>query len=461
MKTWRKISFRIIALVIIAILFASCQKDNDDFDSLDILKKLNSLEGVSAVEIDPQNEYCRSFQVDITQPVDHNNPSGPKFTQRAYLHHVDDDMPIVFAPNGYRSTPTSRQEISTLLQTNLLHVTHRFFYDSRPASLDWQYLTVKQAADDHHNIVTLFKKIYEGKWISSGGSKSGLACLFHKRYYPEDVDATIAYVAPFTFGPNDTRFVEYLQNVGSNECYPKLVGIQQFVLKHRSEMLEVMDQYINTHPNETYTMDRDQLLEITIMDFPFTFWQYYNFSCSSIPDTTGANPADIYSYYTSIVPQSSFSDETLAYYEPYVYQAMTEVGAPAYDFQALEGLLTKIDPNSCDNPNFQLLAPAGADYTFNYTTIPEIYSWLQNYGDHIIYIYGENDPWSAGAIELTGSADALFFMQPGTNHGVKIVNLDNPDVVYQKLEEWLGIEISSAQKSQPVNIEPEEVRFKL
>ena len=68
--------------------------------------------------------------------------------------------------------------------------------DARPGPTDWQYLNVEQAAEDHHLIVSHFKKIYPGEWISYGVSKNGMTALFHKRFYPEDVQATIAMVAP-------------------------------------------------------------------------------------------------------------------------------------------------------------------------------------------------------------------------------------------------------------------------
>ena len=447
---------------ILLLVCVSCKKNqSDNFDNLDLLAKINSLEGVSAVEISPQNGYPRAFQIDVTQPVDHNNPSGAKFTQRVFLSHVDETKPMVFAPNGYRSTPSSGQEIARLLSTNCLNVTHRYFVDARPDPLNWQYLTIRQSADDHHKIVSLFKKIYKGKWISSGASKSGLTPLFHKRYYPDDVDATIAYVAPFTFGLKDPRFPVYLSNIGGSACYSKLKNIQIYVLKHRTEILKLIDNYIKSSTG-TYSLERELLLELYIMDHPFLFWQYFSLDCSAIPDTVTSSTLEIFNHLISINPISSFSNENISFYEPYAYQAVTELGAPAYETGYLKGLLKKVNPDATGNPNYELLAPAGVSFPFNSKTMPEIYSWLQNYGSKIIYIYGKNDPWSGGAIELTGKADALFIMQPGANHRVKIANLDNPDLVYKALEKWLGISITpSTNKSIYFEEEDERTPFRL
>jgi hypothetical protein len=454
------------ALIFVLSLFistlAGCNKESaeEKFNKLDILDKIKTLEGVTVTEIEPKNGYAREFQIDIVQPVDHNNPDGPKFTQRAYLSHVGEAEPMVFAPNGYRSTASSSQELALLCDMNCLNITHRYFYDSRPEPPDWQYLTIRQAADDHHRIVTLFKKIYKGKWISSGASKSGLTALFHRRYYPDDVDATIAYVAPFTFGIKDDRYPVYLRNIGGGDCFSKLMKVQQYVLRHRNEFLSIMNTYIQSS-GIAYSMDRELILELNIMDYPFTFWQYFSLPCSAIPDTATSTVSQIFNHYTSIVPVSNFSDDNIAFFEPYTYQAVSEMGAPAYETGYLEEYLNKVDVNSTGNPNYELLIPAGITYTFNSSTMPDIYDWLQNEGDKIIYIYGKNDPWSAGAIVLTGAADAISIMQNGANHRVKIVNLDDPDIVYDALRSWLGIPLNPSAGKGSSSSSSEDTSFRL
>lgn len=456
-----KTLFKILGLLVLILFLTTCQKDNSDsFDKLDILEKIKTLEGVTATEITPPVGYSRAFQIDVTQPVDHNNPTGATFAQRVYLSFADESKPMILALNGYGARPTSVQEIAGILQANQLHVEHRYFQTSKPSPLDWKYLTVEQSAADHHNIVLLFKKIFKGKWISSGASKSGLTCLFHRRYYPDDVDATIAYVAPFIYGAKDERYPIYLRNIGGGDAFLKMMKVQQYVLKHRAEFLTLINNYIQTNGG-TYTMDRELLLELDIMDYPFALWQYYSPTISPIPDTTTSTPTQIFNHYNSIVPISNFSDNTIAYYEPFTYQSITELGAPAYETGYLNGLIKKFDLNTSGNPNYELVAPKGITYTFNSTTIPEIYSWLQNHGDKIIYIYGKDDPWSAGAIELTGAADAVFVMQNGANHRVTIRSLDDPSIVYNALHNWLGIQITQTKAPSVSADERKDISFRL
>ena len=101
----------------LAILFLviSCQKEEPE-DNRTIQEKLRDLPGIEITEIEPPLGHPYSFQLDITQPVDHNNPDGPSFTQRAYLHHVDESLPIVFGPSGYAVTSRTGQELSGILQ---------------------------------------------------------------------------------------------------------------------------------------------------------------------------------------------------------------------------------------------------------------------------------------------------------------------------------------------------------
>jgi len=452
-----KIKFvQYLFMLLILFQFTNCKRDTP-FEQLDILDKIKTFEGVTVTELQSQNGYPRVFQIDMEQPVDHNNPDGQKFTQRMYLSHIDDNSPMVFAPNGYQSNPNYIPEIAGILNANCLNVSHRYFNDSKPNPENWEYLTIKQSADDHHRIVELFRKIYKGKWISSGASKSGLTALFHRRYYPNDVDATIAYVAPFIFGPKDQRYPEYLRNLGDPDCFQKLTEIQQYVLKHKSEILPLIDAYIKSGSYH-YSLDRELLLELHIMDYPFTFWQYFNLGCNSIPDTTTSTTSVIFNHYNTIVPLSSFSDENTEYYKAFTYQSVTELGAPAYQTDYMINLLTKIDPNDPGNPNYELLAPFGPPFTFNYNTITDIYNWLKANGDRIVYIYGKNDPWSAGAIELSGQTDAVFIMQANANHNVKIKDLDDKELVYSALENWLSITINrstiKSDVSQPAEFKP-------
>ena len=77
-----------------------------------------------------------------------------------------------------------------------------------------------------------------------------------------------------------------------------------------------------------------------------------------------------------------------------------------------------------------------------------------------LYIYGGIDPWTAGAIELTGQTNALKIIHEGGDHRVKIADLDDPEIVYSTLEQWLGISIGEVRNSstQEINVDLEKAK---
>lgn len=92
--------------------------------------------------------------------------------------------------------------MSNLIEGNQILMVHRFFPMATPDPINWQYCNIRQAAADQHRIKELLKDLYPGKWISGGTSKGGMTALFYKRFYPDDVDATVAYVAPIMTRPD-------------------------------------------------------------------------------------------------------------------------------------------------------------------------------------------------------------------------------------------------------------------
>ncbi len=51
--------------------------------------------------IEPGSDFKEAFEIFIEQPVDHHNPDGEKFTQKLYLSHRDESLPMVIEMDGY------------------------------------------------------------------------------------------------------------------------------------------------------------------------------------------------------------------------------------------------------------------------------------------------------------------------------------------------------------------------
>jgi len=126
----------------------------------DLKIKTESLPGIISVEqIESDQEYSEAFKIFIEQPVDHHNPNGKKFRQKFYLSHKDDWLPMVIELDGYNIDYNRKNELATILKCNKIVVEHRYCGESVPDSLIWNYLTIEQAANDHHRIIETMKNI--------------------------------------------------------------------------------------------------------------------------------------------------------------------------------------------------------------------------------------------------------------------------------------------------------------
>jgi len=69
-------------------------------------------------------------------------------------------------------------------------------------------------------------------------------------------------------------------------------------------------------------------------------------------------------------------------------------------------------------------------------------SQVTNQGRALLFIYGENDPYTAAAFELGAAEDSHRFIVPGDNHGARILELDpGPrDQALAALAVWSGVD---------------------
>ncbi|MCK7529883.1 MAG: hypothetical protein MZV63_01870 [Marinilabiliales bacterium] len=45
--------------------------------------------------------FTEAYEINIFQPLDHNNPDGPGFTQQVFLGYAGADRPVVVVTEGY------------------------------------------------------------------------------------------------------------------------------------------------------------------------------------------------------------------------------------------------------------------------------------------------------------------------------------------------------------------------
>lgn len=415
----------------------------------DILDELRAIDGMVVDEQPAPVDGYRLFVMTYRQPVDHRDPAGPTFDQRMTLLHRDYAAPVVAHNSGYFvSTAGRRAQITAMTDGNQLSLEHRFFEPSRPAPANWAALTIEQAASDQHRITQALKaRIYRAnKWLTTGASKGGMTSLFHRRFFPDDVDATVAYVAPLDF-PADAvqsptnRYFVFLENVGTSaSCRQQLKDFQNLALARRAAMKTRMAQ------KASYTiLGADQALEFAVEELPFIFWQYGSQAqCSTIPGAAASDDR-VFKFLDDTIGAASYGDDDISAFVPYYHQSATQLGYPSSDESYLVGLLhPQQDTAAAYVPSGIPVGPYD-----NGAAMTDIQSWIASSGTRIMLIYGERDPWTAGAVDLGAATDSFKFIAPAGNHGSSITSLSAEDsaTATATVLRWAGV--SPAKRTPP------------
>ena len=373
-----------------------------------------------------------TLEIMFEQPLDHKRPGGAKFRQRILLRNSGLDSPVLLGTEGYEAGRIYGGELRTMLGApNLLTVEHRYFGKSMPSPVDWKYLTVKNAADDMHEIVTSFKKLYTGKWVASGASKGGQTALYFKSYYPNDVDATVAYVAPINIGQEDPRIYRWLNTVGDEATRHKIRDLQIGFLKREDEILPLLNVKA-----ADYSMGVNKAYEYGVLEFPFALWQYGT-KPEGLP-SPDASAAELVKAYRQVNAMMYYSDSIIKVFQAFMYQAFTEIGYYNYDIADFKPYL-KSNPNPT---NMDLLPPGTKDgIVYNPATMSFVYNFLQYKANNVIYVYGETDTWSSTQMELIGRTNAVKILVKGAYHNasIRLASPEQKEAVMSALEQWLGM----------------------
>ncbi|MDB4963872.1 MAG: putative secreted tripeptidyl aminopeptidase [Myxococcales bacterium] len=410
----------------------------------DLLGRLRALPGVTAVETPTDTTGFQYIVLQFTQPVDHEDPDGPKFQQEVSLLHRDLGAPMIVQTSGYWDYYLdSPVELTRLLSANQISIEHRFFGSSRPEPADWSKLTIRQMADDQHAIIEALRTIYDGAFVTTGGSKGGMTAVYHRRFYPDDVDGTVPYVAPLSFGAPDLRYSAFVDTLGPAACRQAVRGVAIELLSNRRAMVEsrTTDQ-AQTEGHDYTRIPLAPAVESSILSLEWAFWQYYGVGlCPQVP-VASASDEVLWSFLDQVSPPSDNDDAQVSAFDAYYYQAYGQLGYP-------DSATSYLD---------QYLQFSDADYAGSLpTAIPpydggaamrDIDQWVKAEGDRLLFVYGEWDPWTGGQFELGQATDSLRLVQAKGSHSSRIGRLaaDDEAAAHAKLAAWTGVTPSVVQQ---------------
>jgi len=399
--------------ILLTIIFVFCTRaifaQNYEAQADSALAKLPGVKIISKQVT--HSPFKLEYQLAIKQPVDHTDTTKGYFYQQLHLIHRDFAKPMVMETQGYQGYARGN-ELEKMLHCNNIDVEFRYFNKSKPDSLQWQYLTFEQATADLHHINQVFRSLYHAKWISTGISRGGETALTYRYFYPDDVDATVPYVAPMPNDIEDKRIYNFLDTAGGRAVVAKMKNVQLFLLKHEKEALD--RQSLSTRRLHYKTLGSlGAAFEYAVMEYPFAFWQISSIDPKDIP--TNHNFTDYYNHFVDVFGDdlSGFSDEkAVDPYLPHCYMTW-QTGYYKYNIQPFKACLHYL---SGTNPTAAFLPAAVPRKEYDPEFERKVNAWIATKGNKILYIYGGRDTWTACKPDFGAEVNAKRFIIPGANH---------------------------------------------
>ena len=461
------------------------------------LEKLDGVTGVKVIEpAEGSDFFSERYIVTFEQPLDWKDPSKGTFPQRVVVELCDGAEINVLETQGYCLTdymiPESMRESLNMLgrdmppemislvtkSGNYISVEHRFFGESGPADLSntdtkyWEYFTPENAANDYHRIYTALAPLLGSLWVSVGTSRGGLMTNAYAKYFPEDMSAYIAYVAPCSDGlSGDSMYRFVYEEIGdvtygkeAAETYRGIVtDFQVELMRNKESLLPYLTYYVSEQGMlfRNGPEDIGRVYDLTVLEFAVQVWQYrikQDFSTLKavleMPEDTDElkqqkcvtmlqvllgiqNPQD-WSYNYAAWP---YYVNTAMYYGQYLYdfswlrKALEEAG--------IADTLSITPEMEKDIPWSIVFTPEQREaFVYDGTFRKELLEDMKTSKAKHLMIFGACDPWLSQALpeEATdGNEHIRRYINPDYPHDSTISNMpeDMKNEIISLLKDWL------------------------
>ena len=129
--------------------------------------------------------------------------------------------------------------------------------------------------------------------------------------------------------------------------------------------------------------------------------------------------------------------ESIDVFAPANYQFYTQLGYYEYDEHPFRKYLKHKDyPNSA-------FVPVGVKIKWNNSYVKKLKHFIGNNPQHMIFIYGECDPWGATSARIKPGNGSLKEVMANGTHGATISTLSRTqqEEVFRVLNTWLGTDL--------------------
>ena len=336
---------------------------------------------------------------------------------------------------AYALNPRYQEELSKLLDANMVFVEYRYFLESTPTPCNWEYLTAENSAYDLHNVNQTFRRLYTGKWVSTGISKGGQTTCLYRAWFPDDVDFSVPYVAPLNRGVEDGRHEPFLRKVGTKKDRRKIEAFQTEILKHKDEIIPILEKFCKDK-KLVFRIPMAEVLDYCVLEYPFALWQWGT-PTSVIPPLT-SDTQTLFQHLVDISSPDYFAED-----QPnisFFVQAARELGYYGYDTKPLRKYLT-IDSSKGYLNRIMLPKELVDKVEYRPELYHKVHDFLRDNDPKMIFIYGEVDPWSATRVPIfKGKVNEQVYIQPGGSHRARISNMpeDMKEKILTQINKWLA-----------------------
>jgi hypothetical protein len=271
-----------------------------------------------------------------------------------------------------------------------------------------------------------------------------MTATYHRRFFPDDVAGTIAYVAPLSHSIPDQRYASVLAADGTEPCADNVRAAAIEMLQNRRAALESRAVAQESTLGYTYTrIAVGPAVEAAVEDLEWSFWQYAGVdACGQVPATT-ATDDEMFGFLDQVSGVSFDDDDATAEFDAYFYQAYAQLGSPGTT--SARGDLT--DPNLLaytmytDADDVGALPVGVAQPTFDPAPMQDIQSWIASQGAHFIFVYGEFDPWTGGKYDIGSATDTIEITAAQGTHGSDLSSVSPSDRAnaYAMIAAWTGV----------------------
>ena len=415
-----------------------------------VVAALKTLENVEDLKPFENVNLGQAYYFNYKQLVDHNDPSKGTFKQQVVLTFVGKDAPTILHTQGYALTlqpvgknhnrldsigapdllwTLSKNGANDIFDFNSVQVEYRYHGFSLPEgeTNSFKYLSAEQQSKDLHAIVTDLKKALitgSGKWLSTGVSKNGMTTAQYA-YYDEvnnwnDIDVYVPFVAPIPPVEFDLRIGTYMLTQSSKAVLADLEKAYRKLVDDKAIADATIKAYI-----EKYQLEGEDASGINCYAVAtaaignlFAVQSYGDIDTwkKFIP-TENSTPAEYATFFMlddndARIYRQNNRRAAAERQDPFEVQIGIDQGNLGYDYTwLLDGKLlsdaekTSLKKQMEDSKNSK---PIDLEV--------KLLENLKTTKKHLVFVYGENDPWTGAAIPDPTNPNVKKHIVPNGTH---------------------------------------------